>query len=335
MSKYERIEEVGRNRFDHLEEVEKFNPFHDSLGRFSTANAGVSFTSTTRDPNKQHWADKAKLKEQKRQIEIAEQRAKDATSNFLNTLGNKNATDKEIADALAAASHANADLKATKKPVHITTDQKPDDPKAHKPAADFKEIDTAGVNEMKKEMGADYSQEDIDQMNSHGGWGSKAGGYFGTGHSFDLNEDLRSGKNIQDLKKDDRKTCETLDKNMKPITRDIKLFRMVDDGFFEQFGIDPHKADTDDNEMLKAVGKVYGNKGYTSTSYDMGKNVFKTRKYELHINAPKGTKAVIRPGDKEAEILLERNTGMKINGIKKVPGIFGGVRYVVDVEVIV
>lgn len=42
-----------------IEEVEKFNPYHDSLGRFSTANSAISFTTHTRDPNKQYLADAA------------------------------------------------------------------------------------------------------------------------------------------------------------------------------------------------------------------------------------------------------------------------------------
>lgn len=42
-----------------FDEVLKFNPYHDALGRFATANGYASFTMTTRDPNKQHWADKA------------------------------------------------------------------------------------------------------------------------------------------------------------------------------------------------------------------------------------------------------------------------------------
>lgn len=32
------------DRFDEIEEVEKFNPYHDSLGRFSTADGAASFT---------------------------------------------------------------------------------------------------------------------------------------------------------------------------------------------------------------------------------------------------------------------------------------------------
>lgn len=42
-----------------FEEVLKFNPFHDSRGRFSNANGYAQFTVQTRDPKKQHWADMA------------------------------------------------------------------------------------------------------------------------------------------------------------------------------------------------------------------------------------------------------------------------------------
>lgn len=54
------------DQFDEIEEVEKFNPYHDELGRFSTADHYDQFTITTRDPNKQHWADAAVAREQER-----------------------------------------------------------------------------------------------------------------------------------------------------------------------------------------------------------------------------------------------------------------------------
>lgn len=68
MSRYDRIEEVkkGAADVDHIEEIEKFNPYHDSLGRFSSAQGYASFTTQTRDPKKQHMADMAiaRLKQQ-------------------------------------------------------------------------------------------------------------------------------------------------------------------------------------------------------------------------------------------------------------------------------
>lgn len=44
----------------------KFNPFHDARGRFSDANGYASFTTQTRDPKKQHWADMAVERQKQR-----------------------------------------------------------------------------------------------------------------------------------------------------------------------------------------------------------------------------------------------------------------------------
>ena len=46
--------------------VEKFNPYHDRLGRFSSAGAAASFTFRTKDPKKQHMADMAVAREKER-----------------------------------------------------------------------------------------------------------------------------------------------------------------------------------------------------------------------------------------------------------------------------
>ena len=54
------------NRFDEIVEVEKFNPYHDSKGRFASASGYASFTTTTRDPSKQHMADAAIAREKER-----------------------------------------------------------------------------------------------------------------------------------------------------------------------------------------------------------------------------------------------------------------------------
>lgn len=44
--------------------VEKFNPYHDQIGRFTDPYHYVSFTSQTKDPNKQHWANQASARHQ-------------------------------------------------------------------------------------------------------------------------------------------------------------------------------------------------------------------------------------------------------------------------------
>ncbi len=52
--------------YDVIVEVEKFNPYHDAKGRFSTANTSVYFTTQTKDPKKQHWANAAIAREKQR-----------------------------------------------------------------------------------------------------------------------------------------------------------------------------------------------------------------------------------------------------------------------------
>ena len=59
MNRYETIDEVEKTGIDHIEEVRKFNPYHDARGRFSSAQGYTSFTTVTRDPKKQHMADMA------------------------------------------------------------------------------------------------------------------------------------------------------------------------------------------------------------------------------------------------------------------------------------
>lgn len=57
------------DHLDMIEEVEKFNPYHDSRGRFSNADSAAHFTIRTRDPNKQHMADMAIAREKERHRE--------------------------------------------------------------------------------------------------------------------------------------------------------------------------------------------------------------------------------------------------------------------------
>ena len=50
-----------------FEDILKFNPYHDSRGRFAGANSATSFTYQTKDPSKQHLADRAREREKERQ----------------------------------------------------------------------------------------------------------------------------------------------------------------------------------------------------------------------------------------------------------------------------
>ncbi len=61
---------VGKSdpdRYDEIEEIEKFNPYHDERGKFATANGYASFTIRTKDPSKQHMADAAIARQKERE----------------------------------------------------------------------------------------------------------------------------------------------------------------------------------------------------------------------------------------------------------------------------
>ena len=63
------LKAVGKsdtNRYDEIEEIEKFNPYHDERGRFSNADGYAHFTIQTKDPKKQHMADAAMAREKER-----------------------------------------------------------------------------------------------------------------------------------------------------------------------------------------------------------------------------------------------------------------------------
>lgn len=76
--------------------IQKFNPHHDSKGRFSTASNSAFFTIATKDSSKQHLADKAIVRAKK-----------------------KDADDKEAAKKVAAAAKRKANAAAKKDPAAI------------------------------------------------------------------------------------------------------------------------------------------------------------------------------------------------------------------------
>lgn len=66
--RYDTIREVGAQRYDHIEEVAKFNPYHDAKGRFASAN---SYTSFTYKPGQGAMYDRAIQREKERAAALA------------------------------------------------------------------------------------------------------------------------------------------------------------------------------------------------------------------------------------------------------------------------
>lgn len=207
----------------------------------------------------------------------------------------------------------------------------------------YQKLTHADAIAMAGEMGQDdIPKEEVDRMLD------RSEGYFGTPNSFTINEKLRMNDPKRDelaYSEEELKTIDTLDKHMKPSTRDVQLVRMLGDSFLKSMGIsdDISTRDYDADglkEMQKAVGKVYTNGGYTSTSFDIDSNVFRGKTVQMNIRAPKGTKMLVSPdiydGEiAEAEILLARGSAMKITAIRPrfVHGWLHGIE--VDCEVLV
>ena len=82
--KYDYIEETVKH--DLIQEVQKFNPYHGSDGRFSSASGYASFTIRTKDPAKQHMADMAMAREKERNASNGTARVKEAENNMQDLL---------------------------------------------------------------------------------------------------------------------------------------------------------------------------------------------------------------------------------------------------------
>lgn len=61
-----KLEIVNKSNIVELEMVEKFNPYHDKLGRFTTADGATVFTWRTKDSSKQGLANRAIEREKER-----------------------------------------------------------------------------------------------------------------------------------------------------------------------------------------------------------------------------------------------------------------------------
>ena len=191
--------------------------------------------------------------------------------------------------------------------------EKPKDVDANKPQTKkFKKIDDEQAKAMAKEMGQSPEQISDEDMKA-------LQGYINTANSFDINESLRDGEPISEMTPKNQKTIATMDKHMQPSTEDIKVQRMCGRALLKSLGLGNISMEDVTNGKLKSLeGKVYSQNGYTSTSFDIGENVFTGRPIKMNINVPKGAKMLISPtrewDDKviEAEIILARNTPMRI-----------------------
>lgn len=140
----------------------------------------------------------------------------------------------------------------------------------------------------------------------------------GYSHSQNLNYKLDNGMPLSPTEKfiDDN-----IQAGMHAIGKDSQLVRYCHDDILQSAGIKDYTKMSDAQLQSALVGKTFSTTSYMSTSYDGNKNPFNPsapngggREVVMNINAGKGTKMVFG-AKKQAEIVLNKGTSMKITGI--------------------
>lgn len=140
----------------------------------------------------------------------------------------------------------------------------------------------------------------------------------GFSHSQNLNYKLDNGMALNPTEKfiDDN-----IQAGMHSIGKDSQLVRYCHDDILKSAGISDYTKMSDTQLQSALVGKTFQTTSYMSTSYDGKKNPFNPsavggggREVVMNINAGKDTKMVFG-AKKQAEIVLNKGTNMKITGI--------------------
>jgi hypothetical protein len=85
-------------RYDEITEVDKFNPYHGKDGKFTDGSGGgggvASFTTRTKNPEHQHWADMAVAREKERTTSTAKPQSTAKPGTKITTIDNMKVGDK-------------------------------------------------------------------------------------------------------------------------------------------------------------------------------------------------------------------------------------------------
>jgi len=131
------------------------------------------------------------------------------------------------------------------------------------------------------------------------------GGYVGSAASWEINSALRTGTvSDRPLHGDvtQRQVVEALDRNMKPLGRDVTVYRAIDE---------------DDPLFKTKPGEIYTNKGYTSTSESDTVRKSWERPGLVEIRVPKSTNVYVPKEEWQHEIVLHRDVQIKVISRKR------------------
>lgn len=156
------------------------------------------------------------------------------------------------------------------------------------------------------------------------------GGYFqvGAGGSYSINSALRKG-DISDLSASNKRIINVMDRNMKPLDKDIDVIRFVGKGYLLSLGVDKNLIMNvlggDEVSLARLRHTVFkqtiSEKGFMSTTYNqnLDDSAFAgrfDRICRINLKCKKGNKVLFSPSKVESEMVLERGTKYVITNVQ-------------------
>lgn len=181
-------------------------------------------------------------------------------------------------------------------------------------------------------------------MHEMGQDGSEGKGYVHTGRAYIINRYLRNGGDFEDAveaamgwwnlftESQAKSTIQRMDSQMRPLTRNIQGVRFVGQEFLNSLGLPAGASINEAANLLQArISKgagAFSDKGFTSFSTDVDKNVFTSRPIKINYKISKGTKAIMTANHEESEGIIARGASQRMTAVR----VKGG-KLEIDVEV--
>lgn len=302
------------NRYDHIQEVAKFNPYHDARGRFATAG---NYSSFTYKPGKSKAHDLAIQRMQQRQQAAAASKPAPAKPK-----ASKPATTKPAAST------------STKKPAAAA--HSPSKPKITRDKRGFADHDSAGYHKL--HSGAKYyaqqnlSAKEKSAVNNYLQAHTEPGSLYS--HSQNMNWKMANGQKLTGQYK---QTHDGMMSAMHNIGYNVELTRYDHAGMInsvlKKTGAGSNYENMTQSQLKKAlVGQTVGEKKFISTTYNdfskvsqSQKQVFTSRAVKINYKVKANTQAMMPgkgPGGDFGEIVLAPT-----NGTGNKPGKITDVRF--------
>lgn len=171
-------------------------------------------------------------------------------------------------------------------------------------------------------------------MTAMGQDGSEGQDYVNTSQAYIVNRFLRNGGDMADAHKatpnwswitkaDVQQTIHRMDKQMKPLPRNIQGVRFVGPDFLTTMGL-PNQINRNTPAALRTwmqqTGGGFSDKAYTSFSTDANANVFTAKPIRINYRIGKGTQTIMTANKTESEGVLARGVKQRVTAVRWLNG---------------